>query len=595
LDEATVIRLRDRLAHRGPDGAGILTQGSVRLAHRRLAVVDLSEAGHQPMLAHSTSEPARNPAIVYNGELYNDPELREILASRGREFHTRCDTETLLSALEEWGTHALTRLRGMYAFAFHDPVERQVLMARDPLGIKPLYWTRTVMAGSAMVAFASEPGPLLDLSWVARRPDLSTLSAYLTTIRTTLGERTMFENIRTLLPGQALAFDLNDALLRPRDVTPEQGRRVAYSRSGEASLVARVRAEVCESVKVHLRSDAPVCCLLSGGLDSTITATLARRELGERLRTYAAGAPDATCADDDLAYARRVADVLGTEHSEAYISRELFTARWPEMVGALGVPLSTPNEIAINAVARALRQDGQVVAVSGEGADELFAGYELPMFSTARFLESRPHATSRELAAHILADAAWIPIDSKAAILSEDLLRGVEGDDALVTSYEEQLEAIRDEGDDHPMQRHLRLLTRVNLAGLLARLDTAMMLASVEGRTPLADVQVAELAHALPMHMKFRAGEGVLGTKVALRHAFESEIPRAVVSRPKASFPLPFAGWLDGCAGLLRTSPLARACFSEAAIQTVADNPAALFRCAWPMVNIALWGETTLR
>lgn len=600
LDEDRLLALRDLLAHRGPDGAGVLTRGSVQLAHRRLAVLDLSAAGHQPIVARGRGGTAAGddtlaPALVYNGELYNDAELRGLLESRGHGFESSCDTHTLLAALCEWGASALLRLRGMFALGFHDPVRRTLLLARDPLGIKPLYWTRHTQRGVATIAFASEPLPLLSLPWLSRRPDFVTLNAYLTTIRTTLRDRTMFEGVRTLLPGEALEFDLGTSDLAVKCVTATEPRRFVPVRGLADRLVERVREEVEASVAMHLRADVPTCCLLSGGLDSTITATLARRRLGENLHTYAAGARAVNAhEEDDLSFARLVSQSLGTRHGEAIITRDLFAERWPAMIGALGVPLSTPNEIAINQVARTLRAGGHVVAISGEGADELFAGYEAPMANAAAFFREHPHAGTRELALHLLADAAWIPSESKPGVLDEGLLRQTESDASLVAAYEQTLTDLVRDSDDDPLQITLRLLRRVNLAGLLSRLDTATMLESVEGRTPLADVGVADLAESLPMSLKFVEGAGVTGTKVCLRRAFADLVPASVLKRPKASFPLPFGTWLDSHAQVLRSSHLVRACFTTAAIETVAAHPERLFRLAWPMINLALWDRHVL-
>ncbi len=605
LDEARLAVLRDLLAHRGPDGAGLLTRGSVQLAHRRLAIIDTSNAGHQPIVAAARDRSRdESPSLVYNGELYNDGDLRTLLAASGHTFDSSCDTHTLLAAMCEWGSAALPRLRGMYAVAFHDPRQRTILLARDPLGIKPLYWTRHIARGVATVAFASEPGPLLRLPWVTRRPDFTTLNSYLTTIRTTLrttlGERTMFEGVSAVAPGEALEFNLDDAMLTPRSVTPQSPRRHIAARASHAHLIDQVRVAVESSVALHLRSDVPTCCLLSGGLDSTITATLARRTLGTNLHTYAAGAPPqhgAAEVADDLTFARDVASSLGTRHAEVHITRELFTQRWAEMVQGIGVPLSTPNEIAINEVATRLRRDGNIVAISGEGADELFAGYELPMANAARFFAScSPHSppSMRDLAIHVLHDAAWIPSDSKPAVLNETFLARGEQDESLIAAYEDQLTQLASDADDDRLQLTLRHLRRVNLAGLLARLDTATMLASVEGRTPIADIAIAELAESLPMSLKFGADRGVEGTKIALRRAFEDVVPSAIIARPKASFPLPFDQWLDAHASELHASPLVEECFSTAAIQTVAAHPQQLFRLAWPMINLALWDRGVL-
>src|SRR5262245_54039242 len=183
------------MAHRGPDGAGIWDAGHVVFAHRRLAVIDPTPAAAQPFL----SRDGRN-ALVYNGELYNDTDVRRELAALGSDFRTRSDTETVLAALLTWGVGALPRLRGMYALAFYDARHERLLLARDPLGIKPLYWARNGASDSGETAFASEVKPLLSLPWLSPRPDMVTASSYLTTIRTTLGRRTLYQGIDTLEP-----------------------------------------------------------------------------------------------------------------------------------------------------------------------------------------------------------------------------------------------------------------------------------------------------------------------------------------------------------------------------------------------------------
>lgn len=571
-----MLRARDVLTWRGPDSAGLYDGGNFVFGHRRLAVIDVSAAGNQPWV-HERG------VLVYNGELYNDADLRRELADTGWVFRTTCDTETVLAALVTWGEGALPRLRGMFALAFFDVGSRSTLLARDAMGIKPLYWTEFEHVGVRHVAFASEIPALLALPGVVCRPDLVTASAYLTTIRTTLGERTMYHGIRSMRPGQMVRIDAQG-----RTSTKDWSAPVFYE--GSASP-ADLREAVMESVRVHLRADVPTCALLSGGLDSSILCTLAARELPE-LHTYCSGAR-AAGGNDDFAFAAEVAGAIGSRHVEAPVSRELFRERWGEMVDALGVPLSTPNEVAISEVARTLRADGRVVTLSGEGADELFGGYEHPLRQALAYERARAAGTdARHPGVFQLDDAAWVPSHAKAAVLNEDVWLVVEQDAALVAEYEAAFEACRREDDADVLDAHLRFQRRINLAGLLGRLDTATMLHGVEGRTPFADVRLAAIAEAMPMAAKFdSAGTGVGSTKVALRRAFAGDLPSGVVARPKASFPLPFREWLPDLARELRGSGFAEAVFTPAAILTVAARPTELWQLAWPMVNLALWGR----
>jgi asparagine synthase (glutamine-hydrolysing) len=591
MADDAVGRLRDLMTHRGPDGAGLwrAPDSRVVLAHRRLAVIDPTPAGAQPFVSGDGRH-----VLVYNGELYNDAALRAELAAGGVRFGTSCDTETVLAAFAAWGADALTRLRGMFALAWYDTAARTLLLARDPLGIKPLYFWISEHAerGSPLVVFASEVTPILAHPEVPVRPDLVGVSAYLTTIRTVMGNRTMFEGVRTLRPGEALAVDLSRdelgvELLRHWRGVPS-GSFTGTDALGAAGGCVR------DAVQLHSRADVPTCALLSGGLDSSaIVASMpSASPVGAwSNRTYCSGVH--TGENSDFHYARVVAERFGTTHTEAPVTRGMFRERWGEMIARMGTPLSTPNEVAINEVARRLRGDGQVVALSGEGADELFAGYDMPMTEAAVFEAARkPGAGGGE---HQFNANAWAPLNTKQLLFNEGVWRVVEHDAALRAFYAEEFAAMEEECGDRrgALDAHLRFHRRINLAGLLQRLDTATMLESVEGRTPFADRCVAELAESLPMGMKFELGtEGVAaGTKLALRRAFAVELPREVVERPKASFPLPFQEWVADRGEELRGSSFARELFAPAAIGMVAADAARNWRLAWPMINVAMWGK----
>lgn len=641
LSETEIARLRDVMAHRGPDDAGMWRYENIVLAHRRLAVIDPSPSGRQPMLwsddgltsAVPTSAPGndrqemardRPPrfAMVYNGEIYNDAEVRAELSRRGVVFRTSCDSETVLHAWAAWGTEALSRLRGMFAIAIYDTRLHTLTLARDALGVKPIFFRVLpgAGAGAGEVAFASEIKPLAMMG--GTRPNLRTLSAYLTTIRTVLGNDTLFEGIHAVRPGQMLQCDLASRHDEPalRLVEWWRGERLLDADPDPRRAVVRVRKTVAESITRQLRADVPMCTLLSGGLDSTIVASVARRGT-PGLMTFAAGCPRTTADDaaepDDLSMARLASAALGTNHAEAHVTREMFLERWPWMISRLWSPLSTPNEVAIHEVARLLRERGCVVTLSGEGADELFAGYEAPMDQALRYVAgegSDPSASPRGGPGEFqLRSNAWVPPDFKHGVLSDRAWDAVEQDRPLETFYEDEFSRCVAECGDEGLAAHLRFHRRINLAGLLQRLDTATMLAGVEGRTPFADADVAAEAERLPMWLKYaqEAGEQGSGTsserpscvgtmtwrrtrsrsKIVLREAFASDVPAAVLERAKASFPLPFQQWAGEHASALRQSALTREVFSEAAVNAVTENPRALWHLAWPMINVALWGR----
>jgi asparagine synthase (glutamine-hydrolysing) len=587
VDERTLETMRDRLAHRGPDEAGLRLTGNVGFGHRRLSILD-PEHGQQPLSLAGTDGSERF-LLTFNGEIYNHLELRRELERQGASFATSCDTETLLRQLVQQGAGGIAELRGMYAFGFIDLLEQRLLLARDPLGVKPLYYAFVSVGGGKELVFASEPTAILAHPAVSATPDWATASAYLSTIRTTLGDRSLFAGISVLQPGQYLLCDLTD---------PDLGYSVeSHWREPEepadlldyGEAVGQARRLLTESVEAHLISDVPVCALLSGGLDSTILATLAKPHIGD-LRTYCAGAVRDQ-ASEDFAHAAEAAERLGSKHTEVPITRGLFLERWPWMVQRLGVPLSTPNEVAIHAVAKALSADAKVT-ISGEGADELFAGYEPPLLAALQYLR-HPFDDEGEAmspAESFLRTVSWIPRAMKSVILQEPIHEQTE-DDAVLERVAQRLFA--DAGDGrHSLEAHLRIQRRFNLTGLLGRLDTATMLASVEGRTPFADRVVADFAARLPMGFKFQhqAESGETRSKRILRDAFGSVVPASIRERPKASFPLPFQSWLAEAAEVLRRGPASEV-FTDAVRQMLLADANQHWILAWPILNLSLWLE----
>ncbi len=589
VGEAALARMRERLAHRGPDEAGLQFAGNVAFAHRRLSILDPAH-GSQPMSLCDAAGRLRS-LLTYNGEIYNHLELRRELERRGERFTTNCDTETLLRLLAREGAAALPRLRGMYAFALADLNRQELLLARDPLGVKPLYFARVHTGGGAELIFASEPTAILAHPRMTVEPDWVTASAYLSTIRTTLGERSLFAGVSVLQPGELLTCDLRDPHLpcRVEQHWSEPAADAEHLSYEEA--VAQGRRVLTDSVEAHLLSDVPLCALLSGGLDSTITTTLARPHVAD-LRTYCAGAIDDQTSED-FAFARGAAERLNTQHTEVGVTSEYFAQRWPWMIERLGVPLSTPNEVAIYAVAAALSADAKVT-ISGEGADELFAGYEPPLLAARRYLQHPFDEGGSPLgpAEALLQTISWIPRQMRAVVLREPLLAETHDDETLTREVERQFAQAGD--GTRSLEAHLRVQRRMNLTGLLGRLDTATMLASVEGRTPFADRLVADFAARLPISFKFQAADespgGVARSKRVLRDAFADVLPVSIRERPKASFPLPFQSWLADQAAVLETS-LAREVFTDAARQTLRFAANEQWILGWPILNLALWLE----
>lgn len=584
--------MRDRLAHRGPDDAGVYWDEArgVALAHRRLSIIDPTPAGHQPM-----ETPDGRHTIVYNGELYNNDEIRRDLEAEGVVFRSSCDTETVLHAVARWGPSAAGRLRGMYALGLWDRDTRKLTLARDGFGMKPVYWAQT----TGRVVFGSEIPALLAHPAIAASHDPVAVSAYLTTIRTTMEDRTLFEGVRTLRPGEWITFDCSrDDHIKVRRTVPAQ----PTCGDDHHSLASVIEG----SVLAHLRSDVPLCSLLSGGLDSTILATIAHGEAGA-LNTYVSGCPDA--ADglaDDFAFADEAAAWIGSSHTRVPVDQESFIERWPAMVGRLGVPLSTPNEVAIAAVAERLRADGHAVTLSGEGADELFAGYELPLVTAAAWIAANPDASPREDGASLLDSAAWLQTTNKSLFLNPAFIESSGADAELIAGYATGFTNAIDEARsgidaDDPSAVRLRasltMQRRINLAGLLQRLDTATMLASVEGRTPFADARILAASERIPMAGLFGHSESAgspSGTKIALREAFKSRVPSSIATRPKRSFPLPFMAWLPAMTESVSHSAFLQDVYTPEAIAFTMSDPTRQWNLAWPMYNLAIWADRWL-
>lgn len=591
LDERGVSRMRDVLAHRGPDGDGYWSEGAVALGHRRLKVIDLSDGGAQPMATGDVGD-GEGFVIVYNGMLYNDGEVRRGLELEGVRFRSSCDTETVLEAFARWGVECLFRLRGMFAFAVWDVKRRVLTLARDALGIKPLYFAQAHRPdGGTEFVFASEIPALLAHPGVERVPEMRMVSAYMSTIRTVLGNETMYRGIHALGPGEVAQVEAGESggevkLMRWWGGVADGSVEVrSVEEAGE-----RVRSALEESVHLHLRADVETCALLSGGIDSTVLTMLAKREMAG-LRTYCAGALT-DGGDDDLSWAARVAAELGTRHSEAVVTREMFREKWAWMVGRLGVPMSTPNEVAIHTVAERLRADGCIVTISGEGADELLAGYDGVLGMARGMLEGMSVGSA------VLRAGSWMDGAIKERVFRQDVWEEMGSDAWLEEWYEMEGERARNEtlvdGEGDALAVVQRIIRRVNLTGLLQRLDTATMLAGVEGRTAFADAEVARVCEGLAMEMKFAEEGGAVETKRALRAGFRGIIPEGVIARRKASFPLPFQEWVADGVERLRESRAARAWFRDDAVEAVCAAPGENWNLAWPMMNLAMWGDGVL-
>jgi asparagine synthase (glutamine-hydrolysing) len=582
LDEGTFASLRDRLRHRGPDDAGLWRDRHAIIGHRRLAIMDPAR-GHEPIVRGDADDPC---IVVFNGELLNHRDLRSELEASGERFQTTCDAETAAAAVARWGDAALDRFRGMFAIAWYLPRRRRLQLARDPFGVVPLLHATS---RDGRVAIASEMAPLRAWLGSDARIDADTLTAYLASIRITVGDRTMFDRVRTVRPGHQVLIDLSEASARIESrrwwSRPEVTGDLRGAEADEA-----LAAAISESVEAHLQSDVEICTLLSGGLDSAVISTLVHDRI-PTVRAFTAIGGDGE-VDQDREAAALVARMLRIERREVDPATESDPlVRWRRMIATLGVPLGTPNEIAIQALAEGVARAGIKVALSGEGADELLGGYE-PVLRMAGVIAST--SPSAEAAAATLVETiAWIPPSRQAAVLSPAWAAEVAGRTRLL---EETTASIAAAGSPSDPRTYLSWLQDVNLAGLLGRLNQATMLSSVEARPPFADRRLAETVARIETGDLFDLDEDVADasrprTKIALRRGFAGRLPESILRRPKASFPTPFASWTSR---MLENADI-RDALKPLVLEfpsLVDDRPGDLLG-AWPLVNLAVWSVET--
>lgn len=580
LSQRQAARVRDALAHRGPDGAGSWESSGLYLGQRRLEVISPGEAGRQPMASRDGRW-----VIVYNGELYNDADMRGELGGLGQEPYSPSDTATMCQVLSAWGAGGLRRCRGMFALVAYDTVERRLVMARDPLGIKPLYFAFATPADGcgAELVIASEAAALFEHPRLSPGIDVLGLSAYLATIRLCTEGRTLFQGVSMLPPGRVVEFDLrSEGFESTAWDLPIEG----WSPDDNTG----VRGTVEESVALHLRSDVPVCVLLSGGLDSTIIAAETRRHRLS-LPTFGAG-DDRDDPQGDAEQARRLAESWGLPHTAIRMTQERFAQGVRTLIDRTGQPVGTPNETAIHALGCAIRAYGCKVALTGEGADELFGGYDGPLRRALAYIDSG----GEDPAADFLLSNCWVGPQALPVVLHPRIFAMADAFGWLLEEYRRAFEieaarpgvALLPRGE--ALRGHMRLVRRMNLTGLLQRVDSALSQSGVEGRTPLADRVVASCADSLPMEERYRPDEP-LGTKVAFRRAFADVVPRSVLERPKASFPLPFQDWMGPLFADVGRAPIVDELFNREAWDVVSSDPASHWQLAWPMVNAALWAR----
>lgn len=604
-DEDIVRRMCDLIAHRGPDGQGTWSAGPAALGHRRLAIIDLSPGGHQPMVSHDGRY-----CITFNGEIYNFLELRRELAGKGYAFRSQSDTEVLLAAYAEYGTSCLPRLRGMFAFAVWDVRDRVLFAARDRLGKKPLFY-RLHKDG---LSFASEPKAFLAEPDFVVRPNLQAIGHYLS-LQSVPAPLSAFEGVSKLPPAHYLVY---------RGGEPEVRRywKLSYRtkfQGSEDDAAERLTGLLRDAVRLRLVSDVPLGAFLSGGIDSgTIVALMSELGTGP-VKTFSIGFEEE--GFDELTYARLVAQRYGTDHHEFVVKADA-AAVLPKLVWHYGEPFADPSALPTYYLSELTRRH-VTVALNGDAGDENFAGYGRYLMAPRDLAWWRLPAPARRVAAsaaELLAGRAnslsvpgrasrWLRV--RAGTMEEYQARRL-----MQFDSEEKLELCTPEflaetpvststlvaewyaesdGDDL-LDRTLDVDVRGYLPdALLVKVDIATMAVGLEGRSPLLDHTIAEFAASLPPDLKVRNGV----KKYLLKKVSGVLLPPEIVGRPKKGFSVPVGEWFRGGLRemlydtLLSGSALRRGLFRPEAVTRIAkdhiegkqDNREQL----WNLLMLELW------
>jgi asparagine synthase (glutamine-hydrolysing) len=612
-DRSRVPPMRDAIAHRGPDDAGLFADGQAVLGHRRLSIVDLA-AGHQPLANEHESI-----WIVFNGEIYNHADVRPELEAAGHQYRTRSDTETIVHAYEQWGDACVDRLRGMFAFAIWDQPRRRLLLARDRLGVKPLYWAQ---AGDRLL-FGSEVKSILASGLVEARADESRLPELLST-RYLSGSETLFRGIHRLLPGHILIFEDGQVTTRQYwDIPVGAGQDGEAAHLPEQTLVARFRELLEEAVRIRLMADVPLGMFLSGGLDSSAIAALMAGMIDRPLQTFSVAFKQR--AFSELDYARQVSRAIGADAHEIVIDDRDFFGALPRLIWHEDEPLAHPSSVPLYFVSELAREHVKVV-LTGEGSDELLAGYgkyprALANWRAGAAYEVLPRPLRSFVAQTVVprlpgtighyASRSFMSMERtpEAMFFDNFAAIGLARQHALLSarfgaSTPEQAYGPsrayfdRPDGRSSVLDRLLYTDLKTYLVELLMKQDQMSMAASIESRVPFLDHKLVEFAAALPARLKLRG----FTTKWILREAVRTILPPEILSRPKMGFPVPFGVWMrSGWSAVARDVLLdsrsrQRGIIDPAAVERlIAAHAAGAAEGAdaiWSLLNLELWHRT---
>ena len=552
INERILASMRDAIHHRGPDDAGLFIHENIGLGHRRLSIVDVAH-GHQPMFNADKS-----CVIVYNGEVYNHADYRRELEAKGYEYQTNCDTETILHLYEEYGAKCVERLRGMFAFAVWDQRKRELFIARDRLGVKPLYY---VHDAEGNLFFASEIKSLLEAGAVKPELNYNALPDQLANHGTSRDE-TLFADVRRLLPGHFLIWrDGQIVIEKFWDVFFEPKTEIISDREA----VEEWRELFRKSVELRLMADVPLGMFLSGGIDSSAICAMMAGMVDEPIKTFSVGFAEREA--NEFEFARIVSKAFKTEHHEITITPDEFFGELPNLIYHEDEPLGFDASVPLYFVSKLAQQHVKVV-LTGEGSDEILGGYgryqkTLMLLNYGEKYESiapkflreavkfgvatLPHSLNRKLKRTFLtldADIENLYFDNFAifnkAAQEKLLTADAKARIADRNPYSHLQNWLAESDAENLLDKLLYADTKTYLHELLMKQDQMSMAASIESRVPFLDHKLVEFTARLPQRMKIRGRQ----TKWILREAMRGILPGEILTRPKMGFPVPMGNWL---------------------------------------------------
>lgn len=547
VSQELVEKMTHLISHRGPDDSGIHLDSNVGLGFARLSIIDL-DGGHQPM-CNETGD----IWLVFNGEIWNYKTLRQELIEKGHHFRTNSDTEAIIHAYEEYGVDSIARLHGMFGLAIWDSPHKRLLLARDRVGKKPLYYTRV----NGNLHFASEIKSLLSHPQVKRQADVQALADFLS-VRYVPGPATLFANIYKVQPGHWLLCE-NDILREECYWDFTFGETEKHSTE---EYISGIRRHIHRSIEERMMADVPLGAMLSGGVDSSIITGIMSQMMNEPVKTFSVGFD--VPGFSELPYARLVSEHFGTEHHELMVKCADLTAYWPLLTWHRDEPVSEPSDLGVYLVSKLARQHVKVV-LSGEGGDELFAGYPkyvVDQLATyyhllpapirdkviTPMLYNLPYKMRKlKMAGRVLSEPApqrwmsWFGVFNgplKNNLLSESTKASIDSDSSRV--FRRWLE-------QHPQRDNLSSMlyldTKIWLPdNLLMKGDKMSMAAALEVRIPLLDYKLIEYAASIPSNSKMK----LFQAKYLLKKAYADFLPASILTRKKMGFNVPIDVWFRG-------------------------------------------------